>query len=74
MYPLPRPFGHLDMGSVQQGSAVALLLTANILPLVLRTRSWANLHQHAVNLAVINFIPLWTSWTFGFLAHCLGID
>ncbi|KAL2838677.1 hypothetical protein BJX68DRAFT_210806 [Aspergillus pseudodeflectus] len=73
-YPLPRPFGHLDMATVQQGSVVTLLLTANILPLVLRTRSWATLHRRAANLAVINFIPLWTGWTFGFPAHLLGID
>jgi hypothetical protein len=73
-YPLPRPFGHLGMATVQQGSVVALLLTANILPLALRTRSWATLHRCAANLAVIDFIPLWTgwTWTFGFPAHLLG--
>ncbi|CEL07063.1 hypothetical protein ASPCAL10228 [Aspergillus calidoustus] len=73
-YPLPRPFGHLDMATVQQGSVVALLLTVNILPLVLRARSWATVHRRAANLAVMNFIPLWTGWTFGFPAHLLGID
>ncbi|KAL6229331.1 hypothetical protein BDW75DRAFT_235286 [Aspergillus navahoensis] len=54
-YPLLRLFGHLDMATVQQGSVVALLLTANILPLALRTRSWATVHRRAANLAVINF-------------------
>ncbi|KAL2851358.1 hypothetical protein BJX68DRAFT_266270 [Aspergillus pseudodeflectus] len=39
------------MASVQQGSAVALLLMVNILLLVLRTRSWATLHWCAANLA-----------------------
>ena len=73
-YPLPRPFGHLDMASVQQGSLVALLLTVNILPLVLRVRSWATVHRRATSLAVINLIPLWTGLTFGFPAHFLGID
>ncbi|OJJ51850.1 hypothetical protein ASPSYDRAFT_117026, partial [Aspergillus sydowii CBS 593.65] len=73
-YRLPRPFGHLDMATVQQGSMVALLLTVNILPLALRTRTWATAHRRAANLAVINFVPLWTGWTFGFPAHLLGID
>ncbi|KAJ0418359.1 hypothetical protein BJY00DRAFT_315081 [Aspergillus carlsbadensis] len=62
------------MATVQQGSVVALLLTVNILPLALRTQSWAILHRRAANLAVINFIPLWTGWTFRFPAHLLGID
>ena len=62
------------MATVQHGSMVALLLTVNILPLVLRTRSWATAHRRAANLAVINFVPLWTGWTFGFPAHLLGID
>ncbi|KAL4992917.1 hypothetical protein BDV10DRAFT_198736 [Aspergillus recurvatus] len=69
-----RLFGHLDMATVQQGSMVALLLTANILPLALRTRSCATLHRRAANLVVINFVLLWTGWTFGFPAHLLGID
>ncbi|KAJ0418330.1 hypothetical protein BJY00DRAFT_302872 [Aspergillus carlsbadensis] len=73
-YPLPRPFGHLDLATVQQGLVVVLLLTVNILPLVLRTQSWATLNRRAANLAVINFIPLWTGWTFRFPAHFLGID
>lgn len=72
-YALPRPFSHLDMATVQQGSLVALLLTVNILPLVLQTRSWATAHRRAANLAVINLVPLWTGFTFGFPAHLLGI-
>ena len=53
---------------------VVLLLTVNILPLVLRVRSWATVHRRAASLAVINLIPLWTGLTFGFPAHLLGID
>jgi hypothetical protein len=37
---------------------VALLLTVNIVPLVLRTRSWATAHRRAASLAVINFVPM----------------
>ncbi|KAL6230915.1 hypothetical protein BDW75DRAFT_248280 [Aspergillus navahoensis] len=73
-YPLPRPFAHLDMATVQQGSMVVLLLTVNILPLVVRAPSWVTLHRRAANLAVINFMSLWMGWTFGFPAHLLGID
>lgn len=53
---------------------VALLLTVNILPLVMQAPSWATMHRRAANLAIINFVPLWTGWTFGFPAHLLGID
>ncbi|KAL2838682.1 hypothetical protein BJX68DRAFT_272499 [Aspergillus pseudodeflectus] len=58
-YPLPRPFGHLDMAAVQQGSVVALLLTANILPLVLRTRSWATAHLLGIDWSAAAWIHRW---------------
>ena len=71
--PLPRPFYQLDMATIQEGLIVVFLLTVNILPLVIRSRSWMVVHRRAANIAVMNLVPLWTGLTFGLPAHLLGV-
>lgn len=56
------------------GFLVALLITANIFPLAVWSRSWMTVQRQAATLAVINLAPLWTGLTFGFPADILGID
>lgn len=70
----PRLFQQLDIANFPEGFVVALLVTANILPLAVWSRSWMTVQRRAATLAVINLAPLWTGLTFGFPADILGID
>lgn len=72
--PTPNLFQRLDMATFSEGVVATLLVTANILPLVVWSRSWVTVQQRAAKLAVINLAPLWTGLTFGLPADLLGID
>ena len=71
---VPKLVSCLDVVTYLDGALVAILVTANVVPLALWSQSWEAVQRRAAKLAVINMAPLWTGLTFGLPADLLGID
>lgn len=72
--PAPRIMQRLDIDSYLKGFIIAASVTANIIVLAFRTRSWPEAQKRSGALAVIHLLPLCSGLTFSLVSDLCHIS